>query len=230
MKIHRTPSALFLALLLASPGAYATGIPVFDAATALNFVATLANDATKITALQSQVTSMQRQIDMNTGSRNMGSLAISGTASQWGGILQQIMTSTGNYGQLVRSVIGNNAILTAQQKAKMSPAQQEMLIRLWNLGAIQKVMANTTTTTAARQLTEIQALSSRIDTADDPKAIADLNTALAAKKLELDNTRLQLYAMDQQMQAEQRLIEMRQRELDSDLFGDRTTHRMHIAP
>jgi type IV secretion system protein VirB5 len=228
MQIRKIIVALSIASMLASSGAQATGIPVFDATTAANFLATLENDATKITALQSQVTSLQRQIDMNTGTRGMGSSAVSSAASEWGGILQQISTSTGSYGELVKSVVANQSALTPESKAKMSPAQQDIYARLWNLGAMQKVIADTTTITAARQLTEIKALSDKIDTADDPKAIADLNAALAAKKLELDNTRLHLYAMDQQMQAEQRLIEQRQRELAIESIGSRETVTIHI--
>lgn len=228
MQIRKIIVALSIASMLASSGAHAAGIPVFDATTAANFLSTLENDATKITALQSQVTSLQRQVDMNTGTRGMGSLAVSSAASEWSGILQQISTSTGSYGELVKSIVANQSALTPERKAKMSPAEQDIYARLWNLGARQKVIADTTTITAARQLNEIKALSDKIDTADDPKAIADLNAALAAKKLELDNTKLQLYAMDQQMQAEQRLLELRQRELAISRMGSRDTVSIHI--
>ena len=111
---------------------------------------------------------------------------------------------------------------------KLSPAHQEILARLWQMGAIQKVIAETTATKATQQLTEIQSLSAQIDQANDPKAIADLNAALSAKKLELDNTRMQLYAAEQQMQAEQRLIELRQRELAIARLGSRETSTVRI--
>lgn len=228
MKIINTTTALFLVSLLTSQGANATGIPVFDGAAAMNFLSSLENDATQITALQSQVGKMQLQIQMNTGSRGMGALATSGTASEWSGVLQQVMNVTGSYGQVIANVISQRALLTAQQKAKMSPVQQEILTRLWQLGAIQKVMAEVTTTKASRQLTEIQMLSSQIDNASDPKAIADLNAAMAAKKLELDNTRLQLYAMEQQMQAEQKMIELRQQEMEIMRAGTTSSVAVHI--
>lgn len=228
MKIINTTTALFLVSLLTSQGANATGIPVFDGAAAMNFLSSLENDATQITALQSQVGKMQQQIQMNTGSRGMGALATSGTASEWSGVLQQVMNVTGSYGQVIANVISQRALLTAQQKAKMSPVQQEILTRLWQLGAIQKVMAEVTTTKASRQLTEIQMLSSQIDNASDPKAIADLNAAMAAKKLELDNTKLQLYAMEQQMQAEQKMIELRQQEMEIMRAGTTSSVAVHI--
>lgn len=228
MKTINTTTALFLTLLLTSQGADAAGIPVFDATTAANFLSTLENDQTKITALQTQLGKMQQQIQMNTGSRGMGALATSGTASEWGGVLQQVMNTTGSYGQVIANVIAQRALLTVQQKARMSPVQQEILARLWQLGAIQKVMAEVTTTKASRQLTEIQTLSSQIDNASDPKAIADLNAAMAAKKLELDNTRLQLYAMEQQMQAEQKMIELRQREMEIMRAGTTSSVAVHI--
>lgn len=228
MKINRIANTLALLSMLASSGAHATGIPVFDGAAAMNFLSSLENDATQITALQSQVTSLQRQIDMNTGSRGMGALATSSTASQWGGVLQGIMNTTGSYGQLIGNIIAQRTVLTAQQKGKLSPAHQEILARLWQMGAIQKVIAETTATKATQQLTEIQSLSAQIDQANDPKAIADLNAALSAKKLELDNTRMQLYAAEQQMQAEQRLIELRQRELAIARLGSRETSTVRI--
>jgi len=228
MKTINATTTLFLALLLASQGAGAAGIPVFDATTAANFLSTLENDQTKISALQSQLGNMQQQIQMNTGPRGMGALATSGTASEWGGVLQQVMNVTGNYGQMIANAIAQRALLTAQQKAGMSPAQQEILARLWQLGAIQKVMAEVTTTKASRQLTEIQALSSQIDNASDPKAIADLNAAMAAKKLELDNTRLQLHAMEQEMQGEQKMIELRQQEMEIMRAGTTSSVAVHI--
>lgn len=227
MKINHITNTLALLSMLAS-SAHAAGIPVFDATTAANFLSTLENDKTKISALQFQLDKMQQQIQMNTGSRGMGALATSSTASQWGGVLQSIMNTTGNYGQLIGNIIAQRAVLTAQQKGKLSPAHQEILARLWQMGAIQKVIAETTATKATQQLTEIQSLSARIDQANDPKAIADLNAALSAKKLELDNTRLQLYAAEQQMQAEQRLIELRQRELAVARLGTRETSTVRI--
>lgn len=228
MKTINTTTALFLALLLASSGAQATGIPVFDLAAFTNYLSTQESDVTKIAALQSQVASLQHQIDMNTGTRGMGSSALSSEAVQWGGVLQQVMNSTGSYGSLVAQVIADRALMTAAQKGQMTPQQRDMLARLWHLGAVQKVMADLTTTTAARQMTEIQALSNKIDTADDPKAIADLQAALAAKKLELDNTRLQLYAMEQQMQAEQKMIELRQQEMEIMRAGTTSSVAVHI--
>lgn len=229
MQTNRIAATLTLLAVLASSDSFAAGIPVFDGVTAANFVQTLANDATKITALQSQVISMQQQIAMNTGSRGMGALSFSNASSEFGGVLQQVKNASGNYGQLIGNVIANQAVLTAQQKAgQLSPAQQEILGRLWQIGAIQRVMADLTTTTAARQLTEIQALSGQIDTANDPKVVADLNAAIAVKKLELDNTRLQLYAMEQQMQAEQKLIELRQRELATERLGSSSTIQVRI--
>lgn len=228
MQTRKLIAALSLASMLASSGAYAAGIPVFDGVSAANFITSLQNDATQITALQSQVTSLQRQIDMNTGSRGMGALATSSAASQWSGVLQGIMNTTGSYSQLIGNIIAQRAVLTAQQKGKLSPAHQEILARLWQMGAIQKVIAETTATKATQQLTEIQSLSAQIDQANDPKAIADLNAALSAKKLELDNTRMQLYAAEQQMQAEQRLIELRQRELAVARLGTRETSTIRI--
>ncbi|HEX5338582.1 MAG TPA: type IV secretion system protein [Gallionella sp.] len=229
MQTKRIVATLSLLAVLASSDSFAAGIPVFDGVTAANFVQTLANDATKISALQSQLQSMQQQIAMNTGSRGMGALSFSNASSGFGGVLQQVKNASGNYGQLIGNVIANQAVLTAQQKTgKLSPAQQEIFARLWQIGAIQKVMADLTTTTAARQLTEIQALSSRIDTANDPKAVADLNAAISVKKLELDNTRLQLYAMEQQMQAEQKLIEQRQRELAMERLGSSSNAQVRL--
>jgi len=226
--LNNTYTTLLLLSLLASPSVHATGIPVFDATTAANFLATLENDATKITALQSQVQSLQKQIDMNTGTRSMGGTAISTEAAQWGGVLQQVMNSTGSYGTLITQIIADRTLMTAAQKGQLTTEQRDILARLWHLGAVQKVMADLTTTTATRQMTEIQALTDRIDTAEDPKAIADLNAALNAKKLELDNTKLQLYAMDQQIQAEQKLIEQRRQELEINRAGTTSSIAVHI--
>lgn len=230
MKIIRT-AIILAALASASANVQAAGIPVFDGVTAANFIQTLANDSTKIAALQSQVQSMQQQIAMNTGSRGMGSLGMSNSASQWGGVLQQVMNTSGSYGQLIGNILANQAVLTAQQKAgRLSPAQQEILSRLWQLGAIQKVMSEVTMTKASTQLTEIQALQNRIDSTNDPKAIADLNAAIAVKKLELDNTKMQISAMEQQMQSEQRMIEMRQRELAIQNRGTSADTQISIRP
>lgn len=228
MEIINATSALFLFSLLLSPSAHSGGIPVFDATTAANFISTLENDATKIAALQNQLGKMQQQISMNTGSRGMGTFAMSSTASEWSGVLQQVMNTAGAYGQLIGNIVTQRALLTAQQKAKLSPAQQEILARLWQLGAIQKVMAEVTIMKAAKQLTEIQALQGQIDSASDPKAVADLQAAIAVKKLELDNTKMQISAMEQDMQAEQKFIELRQQEMAIKRAGTTSSIAIHI--
>lgn len=210
--------ALTLITVFISVDAFAAGagIPTFDIANYINQGLSLDNDVQKIRALQYQVDSWRRQIEMTTGSRGMGAraamIAVRDLPGSWNSILQQVQSTTGSYGQMVSSIITSNAGLTPDQLNRMSPNQKDVLVRTRNLGAMQKAMADQTTDVAGRQLMEIQGLTEQIDQANDPKAIADLNAALNAKKLELENTRIKLSAMDQQIQAEQKLIALKQHE------------------
>ena len=216
--MKRTIIASLLALSL-SPGMAAAdgGIPVFDATSYMQWLQALQNDTEKIAALKGQLQAMKQQIQNTTGTRGMGQLVGLGAAqslmASWGSILQQVQTSTGTYGQLVNQIKANNAILTPGQVSAMSPQQQQLLERTRNLGALQQSMAMTTMSVAGQQIQEIQNLTTQIDQAQDPKAIQDLNAALNAKKLELQNTQMQITGMNQQIQAEQKLIEQQQDEI-----------------
>lgn len=226
----------FVASILAGTTAIAAGagIPTFDIANYINQGLSLDNDVQKIKALQYQVDSWKRQIEMTTGSRGMGAraamIAVRDLPGSWNSILQQVQSTTGSYGQMVSSIITSNAALTPDQLNRMSPNMKDILVRTRNLGAMQKAMADQTTDVAGRQLTEIQGLTDQIDQASDPKAIADLNAALNAKKLELENTRIKLSAMDQQIQAEQKLIAMRQHEVALSRVGSADTARVMVRP
>lgn len=227
-------SIILLASILAYNGAFAAGIPTFDISNFIQQGLALDNDVTKIKAMQYQVESWKRQIQMSTGSRGMGTraalMAVKDLPGSWSSILQQVKTTTGGYGQMVNSIVTSNAGLTPDQLNRMSPNMRDILMRTRNLGAMQKAMADTTTDVAARQLLEIQGLTDQIDQADDPKAIADLNAALNAKKLELENTRIKLFAMDQQIQAEQKLIAQRQHEVVLSRIGTADTARVMVRP
>lgn len=208
---------IFAALIAAlSANAAAQGIPTFDVTNSINMISTLQNDVTKIAALQAQVASMNQQITNTTGTRGMGARAALGAVrnlpASWDAVLQQVKNTTGNYGAAVAGINARNAVLTPDQIARMTPVQIDLLTRQRNLGAMQKTMADTTIDVAGGQLSEIQDLTAQIDAANDPKAVADLTAALNAKKLELDNTRIRLSAMDQQIQAEQKFIAQRQHE------------------
>lgn len=208
--------ALLSVFISVNAFAAGAGIPTFDISNFINQGLALDNDVTKIRALQYQVDSWKRQLEMSTGSRGMGTraalVAVRDLPGSWNFILQQVQSTTGTYGQMVNSIITSNAGLTPDQINRMSPSMKDILMRTRNLGAMQKAMADQTTDVAGRQLMEIQGLTDQIDQANDPKAIADLNAALNAKKLELDNTRIKLFAMDQQIQAEQKLIALKQHE------------------
>lgn len=232
MKLNISIAFTTSAILLLANNAHAAGIPVFDAVQAMNYAQTFTNDASKIQALKTQIDQLNTQIKMVSGSRGMGSLAqlhaAKMIADSWGTILQQINTNTGNYGQLVNQINAANSVLTAADLQRMSPAQQNILQRTRNLGAMQKAMSEIATQVAGQQLTEITTLTGKIDSATDPKAIADLTAALDAKKLELDNTQTRLNAMQQQVDAERRLIDQQATELEIQRAGTTSTVAVHI--
>ncbi len=232
--MKRTIIATVLALSLSPGMSAAQGIPVFDAQAYLQWIQALQNDTEKIAALKGQLQAMQQQIQNTTGTRGMGQLVGLGAAqslmASWGSILQQVQTSTGTYGQLVNQIKANNAILTPDQVSAMSPQQQQLLERTRNLGALQQSMAMTTMNVAGQQIQEIQNLTTQIDQAQDPKAIQDLNAALNAKKLELQNTQMQITGMNQQIQSEQRLIDEQQREMAISRAGSSSTMQVGVTP
>lgn len=227
-------SLTLVASILAVTSSYAAGegIPTFDISNYIQQGLSLDNDVQKIRALQYQVDSWRRQIEMTTGARGMGAraamVAVRDLPGSWNSILQQVQSTTGTYGQMVSAIVSSNASLTPDQVNRMSPGMKDILMRTRNLGAMQKAMADQTTDVAGRQLMEIQGLTDQIDQASDPKAIADLNAALNAKKLELDNTRIKLSAMDQQIQAEQKLIAQRQHEVALGRVGTSDTARVTV--
>ncbi|MHB1098218.1 MAG: type IV secretion system protein [Burkholderiales bacterium] len=233
--MKRTIIATLLAMSLASGMAVADGgIPVFDVTSYTQWLQALQNDAEKITELKGQLQAMQMEIKNTTGSRGMGQLVGLGSAqslmASWGSILQQVQTSTGSYGQLVGQIKANNAILTPNQVGSMSPQQQQLLNRTRNLGALQQSMAMTTMSVAGQQIQDIQNLTSQIDQASDPKAIQDLNAALNAKKMILQNTQMKISGMNQQIQSEQMLIQQQQQEMSANFASTPSSTTVGVAP
>ena len=233
--MKRTMIATLLAMGMSSGMAAADGgIPVFDATSYMQWLQALQNDTTKIAQLKGQLQAMQQEIKNTTGTRGMGQLVGLGAAqslmASWGSILQQVQTSTGTYGQLVGQIKANNAILTPGQISSMSPQQQQLLERTRNLGALQKSMALTTMNVATQQIQDIQNLTNQIDQAQDPKAIQDLNAALNAKKMILQNTQMQITGMNQQIESEQRLIDQQAREMAISRAGSSSSMQVGVAP
>ncbi len=223
-----------IALALVFDAAHAQGIPVMDATAIAQQVTQLNNDMQKLASMAQQVRYWQQQMDMFNGNRGMGALAaitaVKGLPGSWDTLLQQIQTTSSSYGSMVRSITGTNAVLGADQIGRMSATQQAMLSRMRQLGATQKSIADTASGIAGQQLKEVMTLTSQIDSATDPKAIADLNAALNAKKAELENTRMQLWALEQNVEAEQRLIAQAQREQDAQLVDQANRVRIRTQP
>jgi hypothetical protein len=223
--MFKIAAIIFFSVVATNAGAQ--GIPTFDYTTAMNFVKTLQNDITKIGAQQGIQSNTSGQLAAMVGSRAMGMLSNPNAVNNLPTSMSALQGSSNT-----TSTINTNAILSAAQIAKMPPAQQALIARTRALAAMQQSMAVTSMQVTQGQQQEIAVLQQTIDnpgSTNDAKTIADLNASLAAKKLELANTQNQLFAMQQQLDAEDKLIKQQQNELAMQLFDNTQRQSIHLT-
>jgi type IV secretion system protein VirB5 len=149
---------------------------------------------------QNQLNQAQQTYQSMTGGRGM-ELLLSGTArnylpSSWA------QMSTALAGP-IQATVNANAVLTAQQWAALSPAEQQQMTAARGNAALLQVAAQQAYATTSNRFASVQQLIGAIPTATDQKGILDLQARIAAEQGMLQNDQTKLQVLFQLVQAQE---------------------------
>ncbi|WP_213956775.1 MULTISPECIES: type IV secretion system protein [unclassified Variovorax] len=226
------------AAFLAPPHAHA-GIPVID-------FAAIGNLMQQLVAWEQQLQGMQRQYEQlkqskdqlqqtynaMTGSRGMDQLLPTSDAarnylpSSYGELMGTINGSSVNYAGLadkVQSIMKANGILSSTQMDALTPQMRYEIEQGRQASAMLSGMTQSAYQNTSQRFSALQQLISRIGTAQDPKAIQDLQARMQAEQAMLTNEQTKLQSLYQVAQSEELARRQRIRErVTSDIGSARS--------
>lgn len=221
--------ALFLAATasLAPPHAKA-GIPVID-------ITAVANLIQQVMYWQQQISGMQKQYDQlkeskdqltrthnaMTGSRGMeqllptSDLARNYLPPSYGELTSTLNGSPASYAGLasqVQSIMKANSILSGTQMETLSPELRQIVEQGRQSAALLNGMTQNAYQNTSQRFSTLQLLIDRIASAQDPKAIQDLQARIQAEQNMLTNEQTKLQSLYQIARAEEAAQQQRARE------------------
>jgi type IV secretion system protein VirB5 len=227
--MHRflVPVLLAAAALLAPPHAKA-GIPVID-------ITAVANLIQQVMYWQQQISGMQKQYDQlkeskdqltrthnaMTGSRGMeqllptSDLARNYLPPNYGELMGTLNGSSASYAGLasqVQSIMKANSILSGTQMEGLSPELRQIVEQGRQSAALLNGMTQNAYQSTSQRFSVLQVLIDRIASAQDPKAIQDLQARIQAEQNMLTNEQTKLQSLYQIARAEEAAQQQRLRE------------------
>lgn len=184
--------------------------PNAQAAMAVVDVAAIAKLASQLQTLQAQLEQAQTAYQSMTGPRGMDRL-LTGTVRNylppdWAALEAAVRQASGAYRALasqINSTMIANAVLTPQQVARLSTEERDQLQAARRSAAMLQVTTRQALETTSSRFDSIQQLIGAIGTAEDPKAVMDLQARIAAEQAMLQNEHTKLQLLFQAAQAEE---------------------------
>ena len=220
MKIRRAHLfGLLACMLLAGAPAARAQWAVIDVASLAQLVQQVQQLDQALTTARNQLAQAQQEFQAITGSRGMQNL-LAGTVRNYlptnladlSAALSQVQSGYAGLSAAVQSALSTNAVLTAQQLASLSPAEQAR-IQAWraNIALLQGISGSALGNSSGR-FDALQQLITAIGTASDQKAALDLQARIAAEAGMLQNEQTKLQSLYQAGQAQQWANEQQDRE------------------
>jgi type IV secretion system protein VirB5 len=159
---------------------------------------------------EAQLAQAQQQYQSMTGTRGMQNL-LSGTnrnylPSSWSQLTTALSQPGGTYGALssgIQSQVTANAVLTAAQLALLSPAERTQVQSARQTAATLQTTASQAMSTTSARFASIQQLINAIGSAQDAKAILDLQARISGEQVMLQNENTKLQLLFQAAQAQE---------------------------
>jgi type IV secretion system protein VirB5 len=151
---------------------------------------------------QAQLQQAKSTLQSMSGERGM-QLLLSGTNRNYlptsSAQLSSAMQGSGSYAGLnldVRNAVNANAVLTPDQLATLSPADQQRIAAARQAAALRQALAQESLSNSSSRFAALQSLISAIGSAGDQKAILDLQARITAEvgMLQNEQTKLQVLA------------------------------------
>ena len=212
--------ALFLAAAACLAPLHAkAGIPVID-------ITAVANLMQQVMYWQQQISAMQKQYDQlrqskdqlaltygaMTGTRGMEQLLPTSDLTRnylppsYGDLMNTLNGSSTSYTGLanhVQSIMKANSVLSGAQMDAMSPEMRQIVEQGRQSAAMLNGMTQSAYQNTSQRFSALQQLINRIASAQDPKAIQDLQARIQAEQNMLTNEQTKLQSLYQMAQAEE---------------------------
>ncbi|MDQ0072440.1 type IV secretion system protein VirB5 [Variovorax boronicumulans] len=220
--------ALLLASASLAPLHAKAGIPVID-------VTAVANLIQQVMYWQQQISGMQKQYDQlkeskdqltqthnaMTGSRGMeqvlptSELARNYLPPSYGELMNTLNGNSAGYAGLanqVQSIMKANSILSGTQMEALSPELRQIVEQGRQSAALLNGMTQSAYQNTSQRFSALQQLIGRIASAQDPKAIQDLQARIQAEQNMLTNEQTKLQSLYQVAHSEELMRQQRARE------------------
>lgn len=211
-------SMVLVALVAAAPVARAQ-FAVIDVAAVTQLVTEVQNLEQALTVARNSLAEAQSQLRSMTGDRGMEQL-LAGTdrnylPADWEQLTAALNDASSAYAGLataVQQILAEDAVLTPQQVATLSPNDQQQLAGDRRTAAMLQAVSRQALKNASSRFADLQQLISAIGTASDQKGILDLNARIAAEQAMLENERTKLAMLVAAAQAQRWADEEQDRE------------------
>lgn len=193
---------------------------VVDAPAIVQLIQQVQNMQKQLTIAANQLQSTQLTLQAMTGDRGMERL-LGGTTrnylpANWAQVTNAVQgQGTGGYATLsgeVHGAMAGNAVLSPQQLAALSPADQQQIALARQSSALQQAVAHEALSNASGRFASMQSLIAAISAAGDQKASLDLQARISGELGMLQNEQTKLQALYQATQAQDASIRQQSRE------------------
>lgn len=228
--------ALFVAsVTFLAPLHARAGIPVIDFTAIANLIQQIMYWQQQISAMQKQYEQLQQSKNQltqtyaaMTGTRGMEQLLQTPDAarnylpSSYGDLMGTINGSSASYtglSSLVQSIIKANSVLSTTQLDALSPELRQVVEQGRQSAAMLNGMTQSAYQNTSQRFSALQQLIDRIASAQDPKAIQDLQARIQAEQNMLTNEQTKLQSLYQVVQSEELMRKQRIREQSASGIG-----------
>lgn len=211
---------LIIAVLMFAAAAPASAQwAVVDAPAIIQLIQEVKEMEQEVQTAESQLSQAKQALATMTGDRGMefllGGITRNYLPSSWSQ-LTGAMTSNGlgtaDLSASIRTAVGLNAVLTPQQLAILSPANQQQIAAARQVNALQQSLAQAALANSSARFASIQSLISAISTASDQKGILDLQARISAELGMLQNEQTKLQVLQQTTDAQNAILAQQERE------------------
>jgi len=219
--VTRIKLGLFATCLLLTAGAPTVHAQwaVIDVGAIAQLVEQIATMYQQLETARSTLRQAEQQYRATTGGRGMERL-LSGTdrnylPANWAQLEAAMRRADGTYralGAQLQSVLNDNALLSDERVAALSPIERQQLEAARRSAALFRATSRQALETTSGRFASLQQLVDAIPSAPDQKAILDLQARIAAEQAMLVNEQTKLNVLHQVAQAEELARQQRLRE------------------
>jgi len=187
-----------LAFIAGAPKAQAQ-FAVIDVAAVTQLVTEVQNLEQTLAVAREHLTEAETELRSMTGDRGMEQL-LSGTNRNylpvdWGQLTAALSNASSAYATLtagIQQALAEDAVLTPQQVATLSPDGQQQLAADRSTAALLQAVSRDALANSSNRFADLQQLINTIGSAGDQKGILDLNARIGAEQAMLENEQTKL--------------------------------------